>query len=489
MVRMDSATIDRAVGAVLASAAGDALGAPYEFGPPNPSAPCAMEGGGGHRWEPGEWTDDTQMAVAVLSVLATGSTDVAAMGEEMVRWYRSRPRDVGIQTAGVLGGVGDRFLTAAESAAAYQAEHTNAAGNGALMRTAPVALAHLGDRAAVAKLAADVAALTHPHPDSVHACVVWSLAIEQAITTASPDVAFDWPAAVLAGLEHVPTERHEVWRERIEEAVGRDPAELHMNNGWVVRALQAALAAITSTAEVSRPVPGEHLADALRAAARSGGDTDTVAAIGGSLLGARWGATAIPLAWRRRLHGRRTYDEPPILESDLDTMARLAVKHGQTDPIGWPGAEHLVPGYDRKYGLKPMVVELDGAWFGNAAGVERAVEDGATVVISLCRMGTDDVPADVEQHTIGLIDSNADDNPNLVFVLRDTAVAIDEMVRAGERVFVHCVAAENRTPVVAAAYLMARGASPDDALGRVAAAFGPAPRQAFLREGLEALSR
>ena len=59
---MNSATIDRAVGAVMASAVGDALGAPYEFGPPNPSAPCAMEGGGGYRWEPGEWTDDTQMA-------------------------------------------------------------------------------------------------------------------------------------------------------------------------------------------------------------------------------------------------------------------------------------------------------------------------------------------------------------------------------------------------------------------------------------------
>ena len=426
---MNSATIDRAVGAVMASAAGDALGAPYEFGPPNPSAPCAMEGGGGYRWEPGEWTDDTQMAVAVLTVLATGSTDVAAIGEEMVRWYRSRPRDVGIQTAGVLAGVGGRYPTAAESAAAYQAERPNAAGNGALMRTGPVALAHLGDRDAVAALAADVASLTHPHPDSVHACVLWSLAIERAITTASPDEEFDWRAAVLAGLDHVPTDRHQVWRERIDEAVGRDPAELHMNNGWVVRALQAALAAITSTADPSRPVPCDHLADALRAAARSGGDTDTVAAIAGSLLGARWGATAIPLAWRRRLHGRRTYDEPSIPGRELDSMARLAANDGKPDPKGWPGVEHLVPGYIRDYRLEPVDVELDDAWFGNAADLEGAIEDGATVVISLCRMGTHDVPAGVEQHTIGLIDTNSADNPNLVFVLRDTAATIDELVR------------------------------------------------------------
>ena len=71
----ESATNDRAVGAVLASAVGDALGAPYEFGPPNPAAPCAMEGGGGFGWAPGEWTDDTQMALAILGVLATGRTE------------------------------------------------------------------------------------------------------------------------------------------------------------------------------------------------------------------------------------------------------------------------------------------------------------------------------------------------------------------------------------------------------------------------------
>ena len=72
--------IDRAVGAVLASAVGDALGAPYEFGAPDPTARCAMEGGGGFGWEPGEWTDDTQMALTILDVLATGSTDPAADG-------------------------------------------------------------------------------------------------------------------------------------------------------------------------------------------------------------------------------------------------------------------------------------------------------------------------------------------------------------------------------------------------------------------------
>ncbi len=100
---LDAAAIDRAVGAVVVSAAGDALGAPYEFGPPNPAAPCQLEGGGHFGWEPGEWTDDTQMALAVLTVLATGRTDAEEIGAEMVRWYASGPRDVGGQTRAVLG--------------------------------------------------------------------------------------------------------------------------------------------------------------------------------------------------------------------------------------------------------------------------------------------------------------------------------------------------------------------------------------------------
>ena len=73
---------------------------------------------------------------------------------------------------------------------------------------------------------------------------------------------------------------------------------------------------------------GGHLADALRLASRSGGDTDTVAAIAGSLLGARWGASAVPLSWRQVLHGRRTYDEPALRSDDLEALARLAIAGG-----------------------------------------------------------------------------------------------------------------------------------------------------------------
>jgi ADP-ribosylglycohydrolase len=76
------AQLDRAVGALLGTAAGDALGAPYEFGPPRgPDLDVAMTGGG--PWEPGEWTDDTSMAIAIAEV---------ASGE---RWNREPFRHAG----------------------------------------------------------------------------------------------------------------------------------------------------------------------------------------------------------------------------------------------------------------------------------------------------------------------------------------------------------------------------------------------------------
>jgi ADP-ribosylglycohydrolase len=99
----DPVVADRAVGAVLGSAAGDALGAHYEFGPPLPAdASVDMIGGGAFGWAPGEWTDDTQMALAILGVLATGSTDTGEVEAAFRRWYDSGPADVGVQTRAVL---------------------------------------------------------------------------------------------------------------------------------------------------------------------------------------------------------------------------------------------------------------------------------------------------------------------------------------------------------------------------------------------------
>src|SRR6478609_7093799 len=96
---------DRVEGVLLATAAGDALGAPYEFRPPRgPELEVAMVGGG--PWERGEWTDDTAMAIAIAEVAATGADlrNSSAQDAIVQRWYAwSRTaKDVGIQTGSVL---------------------------------------------------------------------------------------------------------------------------------------------------------------------------------------------------------------------------------------------------------------------------------------------------------------------------------------------------------------------------------------------------
>lgn len=106
-LRLDTAQLDRAAGVLLGMACGDALGAPFEFGPPlGPDVPVTMTGGGQLGWEPGEWTDDTSMAIAIAEVSATGvdlQTE-AARDQIVARWagWAAGAKDVGMQTKAVL---------------------------------------------------------------------------------------------------------------------------------------------------------------------------------------------------------------------------------------------------------------------------------------------------------------------------------------------------------------------------------------------------
>src|SRR3954453_519070 len=105
---LTAAQSDRAAGVLLALAAGDALGAGYEFGPPLPDdLEVRMAGGGSFSWAPGEWTDDTSMAVAIAEVSATGAGLRSDDAQDAIaaRWaeWSVGAKDVGIQTRQVLG--------------------------------------------------------------------------------------------------------------------------------------------------------------------------------------------------------------------------------------------------------------------------------------------------------------------------------------------------------------------------------------------------
>ncbi|KTS08588.1 ADP-ribosylglycohydrolase family protein [Microbacterium testaceum] len=310
MAHLSPAQMDRAAGTVIVSAAGDALGSAYEFGPalPDEVTPEFSVGHFGHG--AGEWTDDTSMAIPVLDELAAGRrlTDPAALERIVAAWqgWAQSALDVGAQTRHVLGRIPsppmmDAIRTAAR---AVHDETGRSGGNGSLMRTGPVALGYL-DRPDLTAAAAAVAQLTHWEDDNVDACALWCAAIRHGILTGELDMR--------GQLDVVPQDRRDRWAALIDEALvsGRHPRDFRDANGWVVRAFQGALAAVSGAAG---PL------DAIERAVRGGNDTDTVAAIAGSLAGAVWGADALPDSHTTVLHGW-----PGIDAAELARRARLAV--------------------------------------------------------------------------------------------------------------------------------------------------------------------
>lgn len=418
-----------------------------------------MSGGGLGPYAPAEWSDDTQMAVCIARVAATGTDlttddaldDVAAAFES---WRTGGASDVGVQTSAVLaraGGLRGRPAARLRQASAeLHAATGRTAGNGALMRTSVVGLTRLHDRDATAAAARAVAELTHADPLAGDSCVLWSEAVRVAVTEHRLDAG--------AGLDLLPTPRRDRWGRWLDDAVTARPTADLRRNGYTVTALQAAWRAIALT-----PVPRgdgdgfacEHLQAALVAAVRTGGDTDTVAAIAGGLLGAYWGASAVPARWRRRVHGW-----PGLRARHLVTLGVLTARGGRPDDAGWPSRPSVDDPWVPTGRGTPHPMD-DGVVLGTTA----TTDHGCDAVVSLCRRGPAQVPAlgvRPEDHVeVWLVDSDDPaDNPNLGFVLADTAEVMRDLRREGRRVLLHCVAAEQRTPTVAVAYAAVLGADP-----------------------------
>lgn len=439
-MKLNSAQTDRACGAALGSAVGDALGAGYEFRPAlGDATQPQMIGGGLGNFAPGEWTDDTTMAWCILDVAATGQdlrseAALTAIARNFRSWKESGPADIGIQTSQILGRVGPNPTAAAMTAAAedLHVRTGRTAGNGSLMRTAPVALPYLDDPEAVVEAARSISALTHFDPRAQEACVLWSLAIRRAVIDGELDLR--------DGLRYLDDEAVAYWTERIDEAETSDPKRFSPN-GWVVSALQAAWSAI---------VHSDGFAETLNTAIRIGHDTDTVAAIAGALIGAKWGASAIPATWRRILHGY-----PGKRGEDLVHAAILASRGGPKPGV-WPNKSRMTDG-----GTTGVLVKHpydEGVLLGDLNALDKLPAE-VTAVISLCRVGTAQVPpAGIEHICYRLMDEpDRSENPNLDFVLDDAAKTVAALRDEGKVVLVHCVAAHRRTPTVGIAYALDRG--------------------------------
>jgi ADP-ribosylglycohydrolase len=480
---------DRAAGVLVALAAGDALGAGYEFGAPLPDgAEVTMKGGGPFGFAPAEWTDDTSMATPIAQALLeaasdAGSSSPAALTMIVRTWtaWAGEAKDVGAQTSSVIAAArrlasaaGRSKVHAADFSAAaadFHARTGRSAGNGSLMRTAPLALAFLDrDPAELMRAAAVLSALTHADPDAQEACGLWSVAIREAVLTGRLDVR--------AGLSLLSAERAAVWLERIEIAERSRPRDF-TRNGWVVEAFQGAWSAI-HFAGLSTSGPA-HLQAALEEAVRGGRDTDTVAAIAGGLLGAAYGYTAVPFEWRRRLHGW-----PGLRSRDLMILGMELGRGEGRRTTSWPRAErHDYSMWSRTDALAQHPHD-DGVWLGGVGSLGRVAELGIDAVVSLCRLGASDVPSVLpEDHaTFWVVDSAVeDDNAHAAFVLRDAAGAVERFRAEGKTVLLHCVRAESRTPTVAALYgAQVAGITPVEALEDVRRVLpGANPNPLFLR--------
>ncbi|GGV84983.1 ribosylglycohydrolase [Streptomyces nigrescens] len=280
---------ERTAGAVIGSAVGDALGAPFEFGPagafsarfPAPGAAEEMCGGGG--WDPGEATDDTQMAVMVAeSLLERDGLDLPDIFRRFQRWAASGPKDIGLQTEDVLTN-GAPWDTAA--ALHFQVSQ-RAAGNGSLMRaaTSAVYFARDGQRATM-DAARRIAALTHGDRAAWEGTALFHELLRVTLEGGDP----------LTVLPDVLALVHPDHRPRYATVLAPDwhPGQATEFNGAVWPCLGSAVWALRTTAGYE---------EAVRAAIDLGGDTDTVAAVTGGLAGAYYGLDAIPARWTAPLH-------------------------------------------------------------------------------------------------------------------------------------------------------------------------------------------
>ncbi len=301
---------ERALGAVIGSAVGDALGAPFEFGPigafsarfSDPGQGGEMCGGGG--WDAGEATDDTQMAVHVAeSLLERGELDLPDIFHRFQRWAASEPKDIGLQTEDVLTNnmPWDRAATAH-----FETNH-RAAGNGALMRaaTAAVYFAQEG-RWETMNAARRLSALTHGDPAAWEGTAILHELLRLALEGKNP----------LDMLPDVLDQVHPDHRERYATVLAPHwhPDDATEFNGAVWPCLGSAVWALRTTASYE---------DAIRAAVDLGGDTDTVAAVTGGLAGAVYGCEAIPTRWTDILHVPLPGSDGRVLRlPDLISLAR-----------------------------------------------------------------------------------------------------------------------------------------------------------------------
>jgi ADP-ribosyl-[dinitrogen reductase] hydrolase len=304
----DHSIDDRRRGAILGLAVGDALGAAVEFESPGTFPEVTgYRAGGPHRLGPGEWTDDTSMALALADSITEAGWDVADQAARYVAWWKTgkysvngRCFDIGMTTALAL----ERFQAKGDPRRSGDPS-PRASGNGSIMRLAPVPVAYHGLFPDQWELLVDrlveSSRPTHASPQCRSACAYFGLVLCGLLHGLPREevLAPDWEPVRRA------RERARFHPEILEVARGsfrtKQPPDIY-GSGYVVKSLEAALWAFHDAADFRQAV--------LRAV-NLGDDADTTGAVCGQLAGAFFGESGIPAEWRRDLAGRELIE--PIL--------------------------------------------------------------------------------------------------------------------------------------------------------------------------------
>jgi ADP-ribosyl-[dinitrogen reductase] hydrolase len=297
-VQMADARLDRYRGCLLGLAVGDAVGTAVEFRPRGSFAPLTdMVGGGPFGLLPGQWTDDTSMALCLAaSLIERDGFDAEDQLQRYLRWrdqgYMSSNGvcfDIGSTIRGALQrfeGSGDPFAGS---------KHPRAAGNGCIMRLAPVPMYFAADHEQAVHYAAESARTTHGAAECLDACRLLASMLCKALGGAEKETVVRGHAGLALDAPAIAAIAQGGYRDK--------PIDAIHGSGYVVDCLEAALWCFWRT---------ESFEAAVLAAANLGDDADTTAAVCGQLAGAYYGIGGIPARWLRKLAGRSMIEQMAI---------------------------------------------------------------------------------------------------------------------------------------------------------------------------------
>lgn len=282
---MSEAVRDRALGAFIGLAVGDALGTTLEFEARDTKPPVYdMVGGGPFDLLPGQWTDDTAMALCLAeSLIACDGLDERDLMERFCRWYQAGENsctggcfDIGMTTRNAL----EQFRRTGDPIAG--STEARAGGNGSIMRLAPVALRYWNDRERLKDASRRQSYTTHGAVEAVDACEALAMVLASLIGGQSlRDVLSASYSPFTPGVQAI---MDGSYRGKARSAI--------RSSGYVIHTLEAALWCLSETSTFR---------DAVVLAINLADDADTIGAVTGQLAGAAYGVSAIPEEWFERL--------------------------------------------------------------------------------------------------------------------------------------------------------------------------------------------